>query len=690
MSNNSTPLGVDQRIANPPIQIGDVIFANFGADVKTSFESASPSVRDCAIDLACRGFPVFRLDPLGNRPAAEGWQQEATNDPETVRKLWTGRTGNMLPYNIGIATGRKLPSGKYLAVLDIDVKNGKGGDKSLAALDAIHEDRQETLESKTSSTGAHLFYETAEPLRNSVEAIAKGIDVRGVGGYVVAPGSTRNGVTYTIVRDVPIAAAPAFMVAAQSKAKPKIEVSASVELNTPQAIDQAKDYVERRAPEAIEGAGGNNQTYKVACKVRDFALSYDVAFEIMRDWNEEKAFPPWSDDELETIVRSAYKHAQNAPGAKSASNEFSAVEFSAAEAEFDAVEIDQTPPKKIGLNLHNISSFKWSTDHKYLVQGLLNNRMLAMMSGPSNAGKSPLALDLAAHIATGRPWQGRKVKQGYVLHYSTEGFTGLGNRMEALRREHFADGGSVPLDFVSGSLDLRTSTKDAKAIIEAVNARAAEFGVQPGLVVIDTLSHALGGGDESNPEHVRAVLRNCAAITAQTGAVILLLHHPTKDAPSGYRGSSILLNDIDLLVTVETDKRTKLRTVKTPRVKEFAEIKALAFRIKVIELGNDADGDAITSVVVDWVNSAESEFESKLTPVQEDAMAAFDEALVAKGAAAGSIGLTVGFSEWSRLLRKRLGIEGNSNSSLNYARKALLDNGIIEKTKAGYIRLASG
>jgi hypothetical protein len=100
-----------------------------------------------------------------------------------------------------------------------------------------------------------------------------------------------------------------------------------VELDTPAAIRLATSYLVERAPEAIEGAGGDHTTFAVACSLRDYGVSEGVALELMLEhWNEQKASPPWAPDELSDKVGNAYRYASGGFGAKRADAEFGEVE----------------------------------------------------------------------------------------------------------------------------------------------------------------------------------------------------------------------------------------------------------------------------------------------------------------------------------------------------------------------------
>jgi putative DNA primase/helicase len=122
------------------------------------------------------GWYVFPVQKRGKKPLVSDWPNRATTDQDQIRSWWQ-KWPNA---NIGIACG---PS--RLVVIDVDPKNG--GDVYDLPVDAK---QLETVTSLTSSGGIHLYYSrNGQRITNSSGRLPKGIDVRGVGGYVVAPGS---------------------------------------------------------------------------------------------------------------------------------------------------------------------------------------------------------------------------------------------------------------------------------------------------------------------------------------------------------------------------------------------------------------------------------------------------------------------------------------------------------------------
>jgi hypothetical protein len=151
-------------------------------------------------DYARRGFQVFPLKPRTKEPATRRGLYEATNNAATLRRWFTGAH----PYNVAIRTG--VPSGVF--VLDVD---GEQGFSSLAELVEHHGLLPSTLVS-TTGKGRHYWFNARSPIPCSVGKIAPGIDIRGDGGYVVAPPSIHpSGAPYRWVNGENPADAPGWL-----------------------------------------------------------------------------------------------------------------------------------------------------------------------------------------------------------------------------------------------------------------------------------------------------------------------------------------------------------------------------------------------------------------------------------------------------------------------------------------------
>ncbi len=136
-----------------------------------------------ALDYGSVGWHVFPLEANGKRPdgrLAPHGLHDATTDPDQIRAWWR----KVPDANVGIATGGE--SG--IVVLDVD------GSEGLTAWDALMADGREEIPSSflvtTPRGGVHVYLaHPGRPVPNSAGKLAPNIDVRGDGGYVVAPPS---------------------------------------------------------------------------------------------------------------------------------------------------------------------------------------------------------------------------------------------------------------------------------------------------------------------------------------------------------------------------------------------------------------------------------------------------------------------------------------------------------------------
>src|SRR3990167_534610 len=132
-----------------------------------------------------RGWSVFPC--IEKKPLTTHGYKDATSDPEVAKQKFSNNP------NIGIATGKVSD----IFVLDVDVKDGKNGDDVLAKLESENGDLPNTIESLTCSGGRHIYFKYPKTkIIGCKTDILRGLDIRGDGGYVIAPPSVANGKSY--------------------------------------------------------------------------------------------------------------------------------------------------------------------------------------------------------------------------------------------------------------------------------------------------------------------------------------------------------------------------------------------------------------------------------------------------------------------------------------------------------------
>ena len=261
------------------------------------------------------------------------WQHVATQDPEQIRKLWS----QWPDANIGGVTDQLL-------VLDVDKKNG--GCETYEFLQLV-EDFPETMTSNTQGGGQHLFYvmRAGEPLKNGTHKLGPGIDVKTDGGYVMMPGSTIGGRSYTRANNAPIAFAPTWIVEQCKNARPKPAAAGRRIVEEDDiAIELATKWMLDRAPVAEEG-NRDNTAHSVAAGLYDYGVTYPTALELMLEWNDLKCSPPLDLEDIERVTGSGISSRENAIGCKHPlAPGFEAVEI----AERKAPPVAGIPTSKIG------------------------------------------------------------------------------------------------------------------------------------------------------------------------------------------------------------------------------------------------------------------------------------------------------------------------------------------------------
>ena len=138
---------------------------------------------EAAIFYAGLGWPVLPLRSSDKRPLGTlvpHGLKDATTDLSLLTRWWTDQPDA----NLGIRTGREAG----IVALDIDPRHG--GDSSLAQLQGSFGDLPCTATSLTGGGGRHLLLRhPGLQIPNGVHKLGSGVDVRGEGGYIVAPPS---------------------------------------------------------------------------------------------------------------------------------------------------------------------------------------------------------------------------------------------------------------------------------------------------------------------------------------------------------------------------------------------------------------------------------------------------------------------------------------------------------------------
>jgi len=240
-----------------------------------------------ALDPAKRGWRVFPVTQNKTPFPNTHGHKEATDDERKIKELWA----RFPDANVAIATGRK--SGIF--VLDVDVKEHKVGDESLAELEKQFGALPDSVECLTWSGGRQIYfkYPKGTAIYNSQSKIGKDLDIRGEGGYVVAPGSIVNGRSYEWEvahhpDDVPVADAPGWLI--------------------DKAMEVKKEKYKLPEGDIPQGAQ-NDEMFRFACSLKAQGFTPDMVRSALKEALgkcPQDSRRPFAEKDIERWIKSAF------------------------------------------------------------------------------------------------------------------------------------------------------------------------------------------------------------------------------------------------------------------------------------------------------------------------------------------------------------------------------------------------
>lgn len=211
---------------------------------------------------------------IGKHPKTRNGFKDATTDVSKIER-WFGRRSNL-----AIATGSGL------LVLDIDP--GSGGEESLQKLEEEFGALPDTLTCRTGSGGAHYYFIVDIPVPNSGGKLGEGIDIRGDGGYVIAPPSLhKSGKRYEWTNDT-MRECPQWL----------------LDL----CLEDSVENEEVKTPDGFVGNGRNNFLTSQAGSMRRRGMSQQAILAALFEENKERCKPPLPSGEVVRIAKSISKY----------------------------------------------------------------------------------------------------------------------------------------------------------------------------------------------------------------------------------------------------------------------------------------------------------------------------------------------------------------------------------------------
>ena len=210
--------------------------------------------------------------------------------------------------------------------------------------------------------------------------------------------------------------------------------------------------------------------------------------------------------------------------------------------------------------------------------------------GKPKCFKSFVVSDMMLHVALGMEYRDRYVRQGPVVYCAFEGAHGYRKRIEAMRRQYkIGADEAVPFYVMPGQANL---IAEHRLLISDIASQLGE--IVPAVVVLDTLNKSLIGS-ESKDVDMGAYVRAAEAVRDAFRCVVIIVHHCGLDETRP-RGHTSLPGAVDAQLAVV--RQNTMVSVTVEMMRDGPEDTVVTSAVEVVEVGQDANGKTLTSLVV--------------------------------------------------------------------------------------------
>jgi len=243
---------------------------------------------------------------------------------------------------------------------------------------------------------------------------------------------------------------------------------------------------------------------------------------------------------------------------------------------------DPTPAELLRARFLTASAFDAVSEPTPLINNVLFMDSTAWLIGKPKAGKSFVAMDMAACVATGVPWHGNPVKKGRVVYMVGEGQPSAVARKKAWEKRNLPIGDEIifvpfPVQVVNGG--------DWSVFVEAVSY------YEPVMVLLETQARITVGLEENSAKDMGILVARVDEMRVATGACVNTVHHQGRAEGNHMRGSTAMDGAADTVIAVSKDN--EIITIENTMQRNAVEFDR--FNLRLIPV----DSSAIVAITTD-------------------------------------------------------------------------------------------
>ena len=255
----------------------------------------------------------------------------------------------------------------------------------------------------------------------------------------------------------------------------------------------------------------------------------------------------------------------------------------------------------------------------YLWDGVLQRRFCYSFTAQTGAGKTAVALLLAASAALGLVLGGRQVERGRVLYFAGENPDDVRMRWIAMAEHMSFDIDTIDVHFIPGVFSIDALGAKVRAEVDRLGGGA--------LVIVDTSAAYFPGDAENDNVQLGAHARRMRKLTTLPGGPTVLVNcHPVKNAAADNmlpRGGGAFLAEVDGNLTgVRNETLTTVHWQGKFRGPDFERIPFEMCPVTAARL-KDSKGRNVPTVIAKALSDAEQQERAAAIQSNEDAVLVF-------------------------------------------------------------------